>query len=112
VTTASTHDLMFAGLAANGVDRLDEVVLEDAAEPPGRLGPTTLERLAQAAVDLEHLVEEALEEHGVPGLVGDLRGQEDALVLEGAAWRMGERVSVTACSPMKNSTIVRRTVSR
>ncbi len=52
------------------------------------------------------LLEAAVKEEGVPRLVSNLGGEEDTLVLRGAACNTDARVSVTICSPRKNRVIV------
>ena len=68
-------------LAADQVHRVAQLVLEDPSKAFGGLRRDGSQRCMDPAADAEHLLEEALEEHGVPGLVRDLCGEEDALVL-------------------------------
>ena len=68
-------------------------MLEDPAEAFGGPRVDRVQRRVQPAADTQHLLEEALEEDCVAGLVSDLGGEEDALVLtRGRVKERGERV--------------------
>ena len=75
--------LRVLGLGGEAVDAVAEHAVEQLGE---RVGEVPLERAeplghAVGAVEHAHLGEEAVEELDVAGLVGDLRGEEDALLL-------------------------------
>jgi len=70
------------GIEPAGVDRVDELDVEDPAVAGARLGPELEHCRADPALVVEDLGEEALEEDRMPGLVGDLGREEDPLVLQ------------------------------
>jgi hypothetical protein len=72
-----------ARIAAHAVGGVDQFVLEDVPKAEVVVLADRLQGSVQAAPNLEHFLEKALEEDRVPSLVRQLGGEEDPLVLLG-----------------------------